>query len=78
MRRKIGLPVMLTLIALATTGCVTTGSTGIAPGISSAKLLKARCEGWQPLTYSAKGDTDITKTGIRKHNRFGQKRKCWK
>lgn len=78
MLKKIGLLLTLTSIAVATTGCQTTGTTAtIAPGVSAAKLQMARCAGWVPLTYSAKGDTKLTVTGIRKHNRFGQKRKCW-
>jgi hypothetical protein len=72
------LTVLLVTVFLA--GCVTTGTTGQPARASKADRqlsLKARCAGWQALSYEHPGDTGQTVNGILKHNEVGARKGCW-
>lgn len=59
-----GLLLTLTLLA----GCAT------AETVTSNAAV---CSGWKKLGYSSKHDTAKTVQGIRAHNLFGIRRRCW-
>lgn len=59
---------LMTLLA----NCATTGTTGTATDKAS------RCAAWRAITYSAKGDTNLTVDQIRIHNAVGRRLGCWK
>ncbi len=68
---------LLCVLSAPIVGCFAT-TQGTATTGRSEMNRQARCSGWEPLDYSAEGDTPQTVYGIRKHNRTGVNKRCWK
>lgn len=68
--KRLGLTLSVILLPLLLANCVTTRET--------ATSVKALCAAWRAISYSAKGDTQMTVTQIRKHNAVGKRLRCWK
>lgn len=68
-RKRLAQTLMALSAMLLLTNCVTTQTT--------VTTTEAQCAAWRKIRYSAKGDTKMTVTQVRKHNAVGRALGCW-